>query len=328
MGAFAKGLAGRGIKPTIFTSEHYPGEMAAQWSQLDDLDRKQDDSAGTTTGRSRKQTLPEMLVNFFVPMEPAWTLSLPNLRRVFKTFAENERPDVIFTTSHPLASAVGGMMLKRRYGPRLIVEFRDPWTQNPIRNWPTYLHFLVESYLERKVLRAADAVIMNTPTARSNLLAKYGWLDKDKVHVISHGFDGEAVKPIEKPDEINIEQNLEHVNLAYAGGFYGSSPAQGTVGQGKRWLLFGKVKSILSYSIWDNLGQNRGNSPETVLRAIAAHNADKSDDMPLIKMHFIGGNSDQVRHHINSLELDEDVAFYPYVDVHDLREVLQRYDFL
>ena len=246
MGAFAKGLAERGYQPCIFTSEQFPGALATKWTRLDGIERTEDDSAGTSTGRGSRQTLLEKVFNVFVPMEPAWTLSLPNLHRAFKPYAESERPDLIFTTSHPLASAVAGMMLKRRFALPLIVEFRDPWTLNPIRNWPTRLHFAVESLLERRVLRAADAVIMNTPRARLNLLGKYHWLDADRVHVISHGFDGDAIRTAPDNKETNSQERSDHKTLVYAGGFYPGRAAPGAGAKKNHQVISGadQVKNI------------------------------------------------------------------------------------
>ena len=169
MAAFAKGLAERGYEPRVFTNKQVPGSLVAKWCKINDPLCPSIETSGTTGVRGSTQSVFEKFVNFWVPMEPIYTLSLPGLRRVFAAFIKHERPDLIFTTSHPLAGAVGGVLLKRRHGLPLVVEFRDPWTQNPVRNWPTPVHFAVESFLERWVLRAADAVIMNTPTARSNL---------------------------------------------------------------------------------------------------------------------------------------------------------------
>lgn len=328
MAAFAKGLAAKAYDPVIFTTQRVPGKFAECWYRLDGTVHNGDKLAGTHVGRGRTQSLLEKVVNFIVPMEPRWTLSLSNLRRSFKSFAEEERPDLIFTTSNPLASAVGGMLLKHRFKIPLIIEFRDPWTQNPMRIWPTYIHYLVESWLERRVLRTADAVIMNTPTARSNLLAKYNWLDENKVHVISHGFDGDAVESANNGVEIDSKKRSGHLSIAYAGGFYlGSSAAWSGFGGIIRSIL-GKIKPKIACNIQRRSERVGGSTPETILRAVAEYNADKAEEMPRVEMHFIGTGADQLQNYISSMGLEGDVFIYPRVTNDDVRHTLQRHDLL
>ena len=193
MTAFANGLSRRGYTPVVLAPYRNRGEVIPCWRQVDNLEKTGDISASVLGGRGRTQTLRQKLLNLWVPMEPTITLSLLRLKWDFTKAANRAGADLIFTTSNPLAYAVGGVLLKRKYRLPLIVELRDPWTQDPLRKGPTWIHFVVESLLERWVLRAADAVIMNTPTARANLLTKYSWLHASKVHVLSHGFDGEML---------------------------------------------------------------------------------------------------------------------------------------
>lgn len=330
MTAFVKGLAERGYEPRVFTSKKVPGSFAVRWCKINDPLRPSAGAAGTIGGRGRVQSVFEKFVNLWIPMEPIYTLSLPGLCRVFAAFIKHERPDLIFATSHPLAGAVGGALLKRRHSLPLVVEFRDPWTQNPVRNWPTPVHFAVESFLERWVLRAADAVIMNTPTARSNLLAKYGWLNSDRVHVISHGYNGPMAQHTGKCGQAHEVGNPGHVKLAYLGGFY--TPWKSAEGGRIRGLVrsfSGTVKSAMSYNIKKSFEQERGSSPATILRAIAAHNANAQGSMPRITIDFIGGEPRQLLHHISARDLEEGVVrICPRAAVDDIRRVLQHYDLL
>lgn len=327
MSVFARGLAEREYDPVIFVTQSVPGKFAKQWFGFDGALQIDDKLVGTLSGRGRDQSLLEKVINFVVPMEPRWTLSLFNLQKTFKLFVEEEKPDLIFTTSNPLASAVGGMMLKHGHKIPLIVEFRDPWTQNPIRVWPTYIHFLVESWLERRVLRVADAVIMNTPTARSNLLVKYSWLDGNKVHAISHGFDGDLAESADNGKESKSKSPLNRLKIAYAGGFYMRRlAAQGGFGGAVRAML-GWVKSGISYDIGKRT-QRSGSTPETILRAVAKYNISKAENMPRVEMHFIGTSSDQLQSSITAMNLEGDVLICPRVHADDVRDSLQPYDLL
>ncbi len=99
------------------------------------------------------------------------------------------RPDVLFCSSPPHSLHLAGVELKRRSGVPLVVDFRDPWTDNPERVWPTALHRDHERRLEARVLRAADLVIANTPGNRRMLLASFRWLPESRVVVLPNGFD-------------------------------------------------------------------------------------------------------------------------------------------
>jgi len=224
MGVFARGLAELGFEPTVYTSQYSLGDLSAKWLILDNINRTSDDVHGTEKKHVGLSPLTGKLVSFFVLMEPIWTLSLLNLSRVFKRHAERGLPDLIFTTSNPMASAVGGTMLKRRFKIPLVVEFRDPWTLNPLRSWPTKVHYLIEKKMEKAVLRNADAVIMNTPRSRSrsNLLREYEWLDERKVHVVSHGFDNNLAGEGTDYEAPSLPRLPDTVRIAYAGGFYPS----------------------------------------------------------------------------------------------------------
>lgn len=330
MAAFVKGLTERGHELFVFTIERGVGSIAARWRMLTDPLHSKDRTIGKIGGRGATQTAIEKIINLFIPMEPVITLSLGNLCRVFSRFASSEKPDVIFTTSNPLASSVGGVLLKRRHNIPLVVEFRDPWTQNPSRNWPTYLHYAAESLLERWVLRNADAVIMNTPTARANLLNKYKWVDEDKVHAISHGFDGEIAACPTGPKDLKNDEVQQSVHIGYAGGFY--EPVRKSVSSRKPWRTFDwildRIKTRISFSVSVDSGRQLGSSPEIILRAIAL--CKETDETKTLKVliDFIGAEPKQLNPHIGSLGLEHEARILPRVPAKEIRQKLQSYDLL
>lgn len=333
MGAFAAGIHKKGHIPVIFTSDILEGETVARWERLKDHTDQDVNPRSKFSGRGnpKGQSLFEKFINLIVPMEPSWTLSGSRLKSLFETSFKNDLPDLIMTTSHPLASAVMGRNLKRKFNVPLIVELRDPWTQNPARNWPSWFHFQVESWLERKVLRSADAIIMNTPTARVNLLQKYKGLNENVVHVISHGYDGEKIK---SEQETTSDVSSDKFTIAYAGGFYGSQAAlKGRQKLSRQKLslasILGRVKSALSYNINGRGKSVGGSTPETVLTAIARYNTERDINSPEINMHFIGGNPTQVRPFLDELGLAHEVVhFHPSVSPDAVRSVLRKHDML
>jgi glycosyltransferase involved in cell wall biosynthesis len=99
------------------------------------------------------------------------------------------RFDAIFCSSPPHSLHAIGAELKAATGVPLVLDFRDPWTNNPDRRWPTGLHRSLERRMEARVLAAADAVIANTPGNREMLLEEFPELPAERVAVLPNGFD-------------------------------------------------------------------------------------------------------------------------------------------
>jgi len=100
----------------------------------------------------------------------------------------DERVDVIYTSVDPFSSAMAGMALKRRLGVPWVIDFRDPWTQNTRLKWLSRLHYWHDRFLEKAVLRAADAVVVVTP-GMANVLRDAHPFVSPKVHVVYNGYD-------------------------------------------------------------------------------------------------------------------------------------------
>ena len=131
------------------------------------------------------------------------------------------RPDVILCSSPPHSLTEVGLRLKQQCGAPLVLDFRDPWSDNPERDWPTRLHRSHERRLEERALLAADLVIANTPGNRRMLLDSFPWLTDERVVVLPNGFDpariGELAqaRPPPRRDGRRIVLYAGHV---YAGG--------------------------------------------------------------------------------------------------------------
>ncbi|MEW6582622.1 MAG: glycosyltransferase family 4 protein [Actinomycetota bacterium] len=97
--------------------------------------------------------------------------------------------DLIYASCSPFESAVAAMRLARRTGTPWVVDLRDPWALNEMIIFPTRLHRWFELRRMGRVLRAADAVVVNTPEARKLLLARFPALRSRPVSVIPNGWD-------------------------------------------------------------------------------------------------------------------------------------------
>ena len=131
-------------------------------------------------------------------------------------------PEVIYTTGPPHSVHLIGLALKRLTGLPWVADFRDPWARRPWgpkernpwgqRLWP---------WLERRCVRAADRVILNTDRMADDFRNYYRKLDRDKFVSIPNGCDPELAEHV---DRLLAEQPTERtdnfIHLCHAGSLY------------------------------------------------------------------------------------------------------------
>jgi glycosyltransferase involved in cell wall biosynthesis len=119
----------------------------------------------------------------------------------------------VYVSGIPFSSFLIGMMLKRRCGVRVVIDYRDPWTQSI-----TYERRGLRRWIDRKVeawmVRTSDAVISNTRYNDARMVEEFGrGQPREKFVAIHNGFDAEDF------DSIPRERNPKFT-MTYAGAFY------------------------------------------------------------------------------------------------------------
>lgn len=100
---------------------------------------------------------------------------------------KKEKIKIIFTTSAPASDHLISLVLKKIAGVKWVADFRDEWSNNPLKKYPTPIHCWLNQFLEKKVVKNADQVItVSEPITEylKNLAA-----DKKKFSTITNGFD-------------------------------------------------------------------------------------------------------------------------------------------
>ena len=131
-----------------------------------------------------------------------------------RTVVRNENPKVILSTGPNHSVHIVGFFLKKFFGRYWVVEFRDPWTMNPFRIEKPYKFLTyLDNYLEKIVLKNADAINVTSIEYKTQFLEKYNFLDSDKIFNISNGFD---------PEDFNLDSNTtnEVLTIVHSGNFY------------------------------------------------------------------------------------------------------------
>ena len=99
---------------------------------------------------------------------------------------------LIYSSSPPNSGQILALLLKRATKLPWVADFRDPWTEG-IRRKQSYersgLRRRVEHAYERRVIEAADHVVVTTEKTLEQFLAKYPHVPPSKFSVITNGFD-------------------------------------------------------------------------------------------------------------------------------------------
>jgi hypothetical protein len=122
---------------------------------------------------------PDKQVGWLVPL-------LRNGRRLIRAGGI----DVVVSSSPPHSSQWGMYLLRKARKFKWIVDFRDPWTA-PVRHARNPVSVLLQSRMERRVLRRCDRIVVNTPGNRRAMLAAFPDIEPSKVEVVTNGYDAE-----------------------------------------------------------------------------------------------------------------------------------------
>lgn len=141
-----------------------------------------------------------------------------------------KRIDVVYATSPMQSGLIVGYLVKRICRKPLIVEMRDPWTTNPFAVKRAFrILDCIEDALERRILIAADRIVVINENFILPILEKYPSLNAEKFSVIPNGFDEDDFKDI---DPVRGDA----LTIAHAGQFY----------QGRSALPFLKAFAVAS----------------------------------------------------------------------------------
>ena len=135
--------------------------------------------------------------------------------------AVSGRPDVIFATAPPFSSLVLAVLLKKIWRRPLVIDLRDPWSQNPFRLSRPKSAEALDRFLERWVFGHADHILMNTKQAC--ILYQRLYPDKKQdISALTNGFD-----PVENGHSGKMKHDPSSIWIVYVGALYGKrSPGE------------------------------------------------------------------------------------------------------
>jgi glycosyltransferase involved in cell wall biosynthesis len=103
--------------------------------------------------------------------------------------ASHDADDVVFISGPPFSQFVLGALARLRPGTAVVLDYRDEWTTTQSAYEMGSQARTSGAWLERAVLHYAHAVTTATDAFRSELLARFAFLDPRRVHAIPNGYD-------------------------------------------------------------------------------------------------------------------------------------------
>jgi glycosyltransferase involved in cell wall biosynthesis len=150
------------------------------------------------------QTLTESEATFYVPTpllnKPFHLESLVWVPLMLKKAVEIMKRvamEVVLISCPPFHQAMAGILLKKWYGTKLVVDYRDAWGLNPYRQHLNMLRrFLlqVDKFMEHYLLRNTHLLVVSHQEMKDRYLRQYDFL-RGKIEVIYNGFDPEKIGP-------------------------------------------------------------------------------------------------------------------------------------
>ena len=194
--------------------------------------------------------------------------------RKAKEILQREQFDLLFATAPPHTDFLIGTALKKETKIPLVVDYRDSWLQYPYKYFPTPLHRYLHYRLEKRVLKAADRVLVTHRRVKENLLKRHRSLQYHDVTILSQGYDPTDfnVKPSER------QQMPLRMRITHTGTFYG------------------------------------GRNPSTILRALKNVLERHTQLRGRIEINFIGNIRGEDQHLVKTLGLQNDVIFQGYLE--------------
>ena len=154
----------------------------------------------------------------FPRVDGGFTNALAHARYAIDSLA-HDPPDVVLASGPPFFTFVAALLVARRFGVPLVLDYRDEWTECPFdfvskdgndRAW------------ERRCLSAASAVLFTTKSHRRRQLDAFPNLDARKTYVVPNGWEPEDFVGLQRNSERNGDGS-DTMRIAHVGNLSGHS---------------------------------------------------------------------------------------------------------
>jgi glycosyltransferase involved in cell wall biosynthesis len=155
-----------------------------------------------------------LIDNFILIPDNYIIWSLKNIFRAYRII-KKEKITHLLVTSPPHSVQILGLILRFLTGVRYITDFRNSWTDNQPYKYRIRERF--EKWVERKSLFRSRAVINMSPGDIDRLLARMPDISREKLFVVTNGFNEKEFTAIKETPGHNPEDPLRFI---YVGSMY------------------------------------------------------------------------------------------------------------
>ena len=136
----------------------------------------------------------------------------PGLVKGYK-IVKNRNIDVLIATGPPFTTMVIGFLLSKMTQAKLILDYRDPWTNHNGNLW-NIISKKTNERIEKKAVKNASALVFCSRKMKDNFIERFGKEIDEICHVVTNGFyNMEHIQPLSLGES--------QKNVVYAGNFYG-----------------------------------------------------------------------------------------------------------
>lgn len=230
--AFTKYLPQYGINPIVLTldPENY-ADLYQSFSLDHDLGKEVLEQRSVyrvkTTYKRKRSHLSQFFEVFFSIHGNETRLWEKNVFAILDQVIRDHKPSAIYATLPPFGSLPLALKISRKYNLALIYDFRDAWSQWTMTPYGTYGHYIRTLQLEKKYLKAADAVLATSKQIFKDFKRLYPSIRENKYHYIPNGYEGN----LKQWEGIDITK--DRILIGYVGSFYYST--DGRADMMKKW---------------------------------------------------------------------------------------------
>ena len=124
---------------------------------------------------------------------------------------ESEKIDIILVSHGPPHVLILGYLLKlKNRNCKLITDYRDSWTDNPYRTYPTRIIRRVIKNIERDILDKSSLIVVVSEVERKRFLINYENIE-NKITIIRNGFFD---------CKQTLSESEDYFKITHAGSFY------------------------------------------------------------------------------------------------------------
>ena len=139
-----------------------------------------------------------------------------------RSLIRKEGIEYVFATGKPWSAIIAGMLMATT-GVKLIVDFRDPWVDNPFERERSRVHKAMDRFFEKTVVKKAAWVFLNTDYLRQVFVRRYPSVPQSKFLTMTNGYDADDFVGLETDTSVPEAADPAEAGLVitHAGLLYG-----------------------------------------------------------------------------------------------------------